>query len=321
MASPEKCVSVAELGRSVIAQEASALERLAAGLGESFELAVRAVVECDGNVILTGIGKSLLIAQKISASLASTGTPSIAIHPVDALHGDIGRIRRDEVLICLSNSGASREVLDLLDATSELSLATVAITSRCTSAMAEVADIVLDIGPLDEASPMGVAPTVSTTAMLALGDALTLCVARERGFTVAEFARNHPGGSLGRRLRPVASAMRPLRRTAVVDQNASISTAVATIAERRCGIACVCDHDGVLSGVFTDGDLRRFVVSGAQDLDVAVGEYMCRDFVAVPINASVEVAVDLLRTKNVNSLPVIDADRRLCGLIDIQDVA
>ena len=313
--------SVLALGRKFLRSEITALEKVSDGLGASFAGVVQTILGSKGTVILSGVGKSYFIAQKISSSMASTGTASITIHPVDALHGDMGRIRSGDVVIVLSNSGASSEVVEFVRAIQDLDVTSVAITCRADSAVAKLCDLVIDLGPLDEACPMGVAPSTTTTAMLAVGDALTLTLVDLRGFTIDSFARNHPGGSLGKRLRSVASCMRSMELTAVVRPDQSVLETLALIAEKRGGAAFVADEDGGVLGVFTDGDVKRTLMTGAPDLSRPIQDFMKTNAKSVLQSDSVEVALDKMRSYHINCLAVVDPNGVLVGHLDIQDVA
>ncbi len=310
-----------ELGQQFLKAEIEALQQVTQRLDSSFSEAVRVIRECEGTVILSGVGKSYFIAQKISASLASTGTPSIALHPVDALHGDMGRIRAGDVVINLSNSGSSSEVVEFTRATRELDVIRIAVTCRAESPVAMLSNIVLDMGPLEEACPMGVAPSTTSTAMLALGDALTLTVMTQRGFSIESFAKNHPGGALGRRLRSIGNACRPLSETVVVNPTDSILETLRLIALKRCGAAFVVDDQTRLLGVFTDGDVRRMASNDATRFADQIGDHMTTTPKTVYTTDSVQLALDSLRAHQVNSLAVIDHDNVILGHIDIQDIA
>jgi arabinose-5-phosphate isomerase len=310
-----------ELGQQFLKAEIEALQQVTQRLDSSFSEAVRVIRECEGTVILSGVGKSYFIAQKISASLASTGTPSIALHPVDALHGDMGRIRAGDVVINLSNSGSSSEVVEFTRATRELDVIRIAVTCRAESPVAMLSNIVLDMGPLEEACPMGVAPSTTSTAMLALGDALTLTVMTQRGFSIESFAKNHPGGALGRRLRSIGNACRPLSETVVVNPTESILETLRLIALKRCGAAFVVDDQARLLGVFTDGDVRRMASNDATRFADQIGDHMTTPPKTVYTTDSVQLALDSLRAHQVNSLAVIDHDNVILGHIDIQDIA
>ncbi len=312
--------STLSLGRKFLRSEISALEKVCDGLDESFTTLVQTILNCDGTVVLSGVGKSYFIAQKISSSMASTGTRSITLHPVDALHGDMGRVRSGDVVIVLSNSGASSEVVEFVRAVQSLDVTCVAITCQSESAVARLCDTVIDLGPLDEACPMGVAPSTTTTAMLAVGDALTLTLVERRGFTIDSFARNHPGGGLGKRLRSVAAAMRNLESTAVVRPEQTVLETLALIAEKRGGAAFVVNDTGHLLGIFTDGDVKRTLMNDAPQLDSPIQAVMKTGAKSILPTDSLEVALDKMRSHHINCLAVLDTDGILMGHLDIQDV-
>ena len=304
----------------ILQQEAAAVANVARLLDEGFDATVERILACPGNVVLTGVGKPYLVAQKISASLASTGTPSITIHPTDALHGDLGRIRKGDVVLVLSNSGSNQEVVRLVPLLEQLEVFLVAITGNRESPLARQADAVLFIGRIAEPSPLGVAPASSTTAMMALGDALTLVLAEERGFKVEDFAQLHPGGALGKQLRSVAQAMRPLQQTAVVSPEMTVLQVLQRITAARSGAAFVVNDAGVLVGIFTDGDLRRTIAESPEALHEPVAEHMTPEPKAILSDRKVSEAQELLRHHQIDELPVIDANGKLLGHLDVQDL-
>ena len=314
-------IHVVNEARDILASERQAIKQVEGLLDSSFERAVQAVASCSGSVVLSGIGKSFIIAQKISASMASTGTRSIAVHPVDALHGDLGRIQQSDIVITLSKSGASTEAIEFVRALSTLRVQTIAITCRPDSSLAQHSDIVLNLGPIEEAGHMRLAPSASTTAMLALGDALTLCAARVQGITREGFAKNHPGGMLGKHLAPIDRFMRPLERCAVVPLTASVLDATMRITEQKCGVALVTDEHGKLAGVFTDGDLRRVLAHDPSGVSDDIGDHMTKSPQTIVGGTSVERALDLMRTRHINDLPVLSEDGTLLGYVELQDIA
>jgi arabinose-5-phosphate isomerase len=307
----------------VIRLEARTIARLEETLDERFLEAVERILACQGMVIVTGLGKAGLVGAKISATFASTGTPSIALHPTEAMHGDMGRIRRHDMVLMLSNSGETAEILGLLPHLRRIGAAVVAMTGEKDSALARGADCVLDIGRVDEACPLGLAPTASTSAMLVLGDALAMVVLRERGFSREDYARFHPSGSLGRRLMIVGEVMRRGEELPLVPPELSVSEVLHTMTatKGRPGAALIIDPDGVLLGIFTDGDLRRLHAQGdSLRLDHAVEEYMGRNPKSVSADALVDEAERLLREHKVDQIPVVDDEGRPVGLLDIQDL-
>ncbi|MEM7219675.1 MAG: KpsF/GutQ family sugar-phosphate isomerase [Pseudomonadota bacterium] len=307
-----------DFGRDVLRQEAAALERLASGLDASFDAALERLLGCSGHVVVTGIGKPWLIGQKLSATLASTGTPSFALHPAEAMHGDLGRLRADDVVIAMSNSGASEELLRLVPELRRVGCALIALTGARESPLAQAADVVVDVGRVREACPIGMAPSVSTTALLALGDALALALMKARNFSRADYARFHPGGALGRSLMTVAEVMRSLDETAVVDASADVTAALDAITQQRTGAAFV-TRESILAGVFTDGDLRRLVRS-SNLLTQNVAAVMTADCRRIVQDALATDAVALFERFRIGELPVVDADDRLLGHVSLKDL-
>ena len=313
--------------RELLANEARALARRAETLDGEFVRAVRLIRGCEGRVITTGIGKAGIIARKIGATLASTGSPADFLHPVEAIHGDLGRVTRRDVVLALSNSGTTDEVLRLVGPLRSIGARTIAITSDVDSPLARHADVVLDYGKLGEACPLGLAPTTSTTVMLALGDALAMAVLKERDFSPEEFARYHPGGNLGRSLTKVSEVMRRDEALPVMAAGASLAKAVdvMTSTPGRPGAVIVTDDDGTFAGFYTDGDLRRNLLavreSGPSDmLNHPVDDYMTRDPVTIRPDDLVGDALRMLRERKIDQLAVVDEQRRAVGLLDIQDL-
>jgi arabinose-5-phosphate isomerase len=306
----------------VIRAEARTIAGLEALLGPSFERAVDLVLACQGMVVVTGMGKAGLIGAKVSATLASTGTPSLALHPAEAVHGDLGRIRAKDVLLLLSNSGETAEIKALIGPARRLGAALIAITGRMDSTLAREADCVLDIGRAEEACPLGLAPTASTAALLALGDALAMVVQQERGFSREDYALFHPGGSLGRSLMRVAEVMRRGDQMPLVQSGVSLREAlvISSRTPGRPGCAVIVDRAGRVTGIFTDGDLRRVLQGGgAPPLDAPIDEVMARNPKHARPEMLVDEAVRILRTHRIDQLPVLDEAGKPVGLIDIQD--
>ena len=309
-------------GREVIQSETRALAGVAERMGQSFHDAVEALLAClGGRVIVTGIGKAGIIGQKISATLASTGTPSHSIHPVDAVHGDLGRIVEGDVVIALSNSGET-EVIEMLTAVKRMGARVIAITGNPRSTLARHADIVLDIGPVEEACPLGLAPSASTTAMLALGDALALAVARRRNFDKEQYALYHPGGDLGRKLMKVDDVMRRLDQCACVTESVSVIEALERVDSipGRAGAVCVTDSEGLLLGIFTDGDLRRRVRQDPAFLRGRIAAVITRPCKSIRAGSLAQEAARIMKNSRIDDLPVVDDQGRLCGIVDIQDL-
>ena len=317
---PRRARDLVEYGRSVVAAEARALSAVA--LDDAFSRAVEWVLACKGRVVVTGMGKSGFIAQKISATLASTGTPSLFVHPAEAAHGDLGRIAKDDVVIALSNSGETEEILRLLPALKKIGARIVAVTADRANRLARGADLVVAVGNVEEACPMKLAPTASTTVQLAVGDALAMTVLANRPFDREEYALYHPGGKLGRGLMKVAEIMRGGEATPVVKESDPLSLAVAVMTETpgRPGATAVVDAAGRLVGIFTDGDLRRLVEHGQTDFGRPVATAMGRNPRTIRPDALVVDAAHVLRRARVDQVPVVDDDGRPVGLLDVQDL-
>ncbi len=314
-----------DLARRVLAAEADAVAALVGRVDAAFARAAELLFACTGTVVTTGIGKAGLVAQKISATLASTGTPSHFLHPVEAVHGDLGRLRRDDLLIVLSLSGETEEIVRLVHVVKKLAIPLVAVTAAGDSTLARHGDVVLALGPVEEACPMGLAPTASTTAMLALGDALAVVVMRMRDFTPAQFAEFHPGGQLGRQLMTVEEAM-GFRRDVnlpLFDQSRTVwqVLAEASAIKRRPGAVLLTDSSGRLAGIFTDADLRRLL--NERDtalLDQPVGQVMTANPRRIRAGQLVSAALAVFNQLRIDELPVVNDDDRPIGLIDVQDV-
>ena len=311
-----------ERARTVLRMEARAIADLVPTLGPDFERTLDLVLACGGRVVVTGIGKAGIIATKISATLASTGTPSFYLHPADACHGDLGRVRKEDVVLLLSNSGESNEVIQLIAPLRKLGARLVAMTGRPDSTLGRNTDIVLDCGRAPEACPLGLAPTTSTAALLALGDALAMALIDERAFDTEDYARFHPGGALGRRLMKVREIMRQGdAMTTVPVGSTARETLIAMNATRgRPGAASVIDQDGRLVGFFTDGDLARNLQSGVGFLEGPVDAVMITDPTTISPEALAADAWRLCREHRIDQLPVVDAHGVPVGLVDVQDL-
>ena len=309
--------------REVLRIEAEALGRVRERLGPAIAQAADLIYRCTGSVIVTGMGKAGLVGQKLAATLASTGTRAFPLHPGEAIHGDLGRIRADDVVIALSQSGETEEVLRLVPAFRRLSARLIAITERATSSLGRAADLCIALGPIEEACPLGLAPSASTTALMAVGDALALLVSRMRDFSPEDFALYHPGGSLGRKLTRVEDVMRTgrqLRRAHVEETVREIFVRLAG-PRRRSGAILIEDADTHLLGIFTDSDLARlFEKRREAELDRQIGEIMTIDPKRVRVGALLSDAVELLKTYKISELPVVDRGNRLVGLIDVTDL-
>jgi arabinose-5-phosphate isomerase len=309
--------------REVLRIEAEAIGQVRERLGPAIAKAADLVYRCGGSVIVTGMGKAGLVGQKLAATLASTGTRAFPLHPGEAIHGDLGRIRADDVVIALSQSGETEEVMRLVPAIRRLSARLIAITERVSSSLGQAAELCIALGPIEEACPLGLAPSASTTALMAVGDALALLVSRMRDFSPEDFALYHPGGSLGRKLTRVEDVMRTgrqLRRAHVEETVREIFVRLAG-PRRRSGAILIEDDDTHLLGIFTDSDLARlFEKRREADLDRRIGEIMTVDPKRVRVGAVLSDAVELLKTHKISELPVVDRGNRLVGLIDVTDL-
>jgi arabinose-5-phosphate isomerase len=309
--------------REVLRIEAEALERVRDRLGESIARAADLIYRSTGSVIVTGMGKAGLVGQKLAATLASTGTRAFPLHPAEAVHGDLGRIRSDDIVLALSQSGETEEVLRLIPALRRLGAGLVAITERAGSSLGRAADLCIALGPVAEACPLGLAPSASTTALMAVGDALALLVSRMRDFTAEDFALYHPAGSLGRKLTRVEEVMRTerqLRRARVEEPVRSVFVRLAG-PRRRSGAVLIVDEQGVLLGIFTDSDLARlFERRREAELDGPIGDVMTADPYRIKVGATLADAVDVMKAHKISELPVVDRGGRLVGLIDVTDL-
>lgn len=309
--------------RQVILTESRALAQVADRLDGEFCRAVQLVFGCQGSVIVCGIGKAGLVGQKIMATLASTGTPSHCLHPAEAVHGDLGRVHPNDMLLMLSQSGETEEVVRLIPSLIELGVPIVAITGQTASTLGRAAAVTIELGPLKEACALGLAPSTSTTAMLAVGDALALVVSRMRKFEREDFARFHPGGSLGYKLSKVEHHMRPLVECRVAAEVETVRQVLigASMPGRRTGATMLVDAEGRLSGIFTDSDLARlFEHHRDHELDGPVRQVMTTDPLRVESGAMMVDAVAIIVGRKISELPVVDNDGRPIGLIDVTDV-
>lgn len=309
------------LARRVLSIEAEAIWKLADRLDDSFVLAVDLILGSHGRTIVSGLGKSGHIARKIAATMASTGTPAYFVHAAEAVHGDLGMIARDDVLIALSNSGENDELLTIVPLVKRQGGKLIAITGNPASSLAREADVHLDARVDEEACPLNLAPTASTTAALALGDALAVALLDARGFSASDFARSHPGGALGRKLLThVRDVMQPLERVATVASDTLIPTVLAAMSRGGMGMAVVLDGEGRVTGIFTDGDLRRAMERLGDLRQVQVGALMSRNPRTIgPERLAVE-AVEIMERHKVNQLIVTDPAGKLIGALNMHDL-
>lgn len=289
-------------------------------LGDSFTRAVDLLAACAGRVVVTGLGKSGLVGRKIAATLSSTGTASFFLHPVEGAHGDLGSIRREDVVIAISYSGKTAELIALMPALRSLGPRIIALAGDMSSPLAKLADIGLDVGVPREACPMDLAPTASTTATLAMGDALAVCLMHAKSFTSDDFKRFHPGGSLGQRLRLKISEVMHTQNLPVVLENATLAAALAVLDSGGLGAALVTDKDGRLTGIVTDGDVRRQVCRGGLNMAGRVSEVMTRAPRHGFADNSVAELLDLMEKASILVLPVTREDGVLLGVIHLHDL-
>lgn len=309
------------MAKRVLKIERDALSSLIGRIDGRFEKALNLMYKTRGRIIVTGMGKPGFIAQKISATLSSTGTPSLYLHPAEALHGDLGRVTRDDLILALSNSGETEEIIKFLPILKKIGSKLIAMTGKPRSTLARFADCVIDTSVKREACPLGLAPTTSTTAMLAMGDALAVALLDKKGFREKDFAFYHPGGILGKRLiLSVEDIMRKGHSNPVVKSNAKVKKVLLTITKARAGSASVVDAAGRLVGIFTDGDLRRHLEANPDLIDCEVSHVMTRNPTTITKDRLAAEAFDILRSRRIDELPVVDEKGRPVGLLDVQDL-
>ncbi|GAB0056289.1 Arabinose 5-phosphate isomerase KdsD [Candidatus Magnetaquicoccaceae bacterium FCR-1] len=310
-----------ERAREVLGIEAEAILAMGNRLDAGFERAVETLHACRGRIVVTGIGKSGMIGRKIAATLASTGAPAFFLHPAEGSHGDLGMVTRQDVVMILSNSGETGEVLALLPVFRRLGVPLIALVGKPESTLARMSDVALDIGVEREACPMGLAPTSSTTAALAMGDALAVCLLEKRDFGPEQFAFLHPGGSLGRRLLVrVADQMHTGVRIPQVSEQVSVRDALIEMTAKRFGMTGVVDERGRLTGVITDGDLRRLMERDADPLNRVTGEIMTRDPKVIAAEALAVEATRLMERLKITSLFVLSEEQVPVGVIHLHDL-
>jgi arabinose-5-phosphate isomerase len=310
-----------ETGRRVLEIEARAIADLVGRLDRRFELAVETIFACRGRLVVAGMGKSGLVGQKISATFSSTGTPSFFLHPAEALHGDLGRLVPNDVLMALSYSGETEELLRLLDTVKRLAVPLIVLTGMPASTLAQACDVVIDVSISEEACPLGLAPTASTTAMLAVGDALAMALLERRGFKEEDYAALHPGGGLGVRLRRVENVMHAGDEIPRVQPDTTLPDVIYEISKKKMGHTAVVDADGRLAGVISDGDLRRFFQrEGSRALEHSAGEVMTRSPVTIGRKELATRALNLMENRRITSLMVLDVEGRLEGVVHIHDL-
>jgi len=310
--------------RSVIRAEASAIASMTPIVNGAFMEAAQMLYECTGSCIVSGIGKAGIIGRKISATLASTGTPSHFLHPAEAVHGDLGRLRKDDIVMVLSYGGETDEIIRLINLVKQLQIRLISITSDADSTLSRYSDVVLCMGKVNEACPLGVAPSVSTACMLTIGDALAFTVMKARRFSVEDYVRFHPGGSLGAKLMTVEQSMmfRPGEKLPVVGGSDTVRRMLDETSDvKRHGAVMVVDGQGRLAGIITDADLRRLLTrQGPAVLDLKTGDVMTANCKRIRADALASEATAIFHKYRIDELPVVDAQDRPVGLIDVQDI-
>lgn len=309
------------LARNVLNIEAHEISALAKRLDASFDHAVQLILHCQGRVVVTGMGKSGHIGNKIAATLASTGTPAFFMHPAEASHGDLGMITQGDVVIALSNSGESDEILNILPTIKRLGAKVLSITGKANSTLAMESDVHLSAEVSQEACPLGLSPTASTTAALALGDALAVCVLDSRDFSAEDFARSHPGGNIGRRLLTrIKDIMHTEDAVPYVLENASLKEAVVEITKKRLGLTAVINSQKQLIGIFTDGDVRRVFTDGEYGIDTKISEIMHKQPHTILANQLAVEALEMMEQKKINGLLVVNEAHELIGAFNMHDL-
>jgi arabinose-5-phosphate isomerase len=310
-----------ETARRVLRIEAEAIAGLVDRIDQRFERAVELLFACGGRVVVTGMGKSGLIGRKIAATLSSTGTPAVFLHPAEAMHGDLGMLVRGDVLIAISYGGDTEEIVGLLDRTKRLGIPLVTLTGNPRSTLANASDVVLDISVKEEACSLNLAPTASTAAALAMGDALAIALIDRRGFREEDFAALHPSGRLGKKLQRVENLMHSGDRLPCVRQNSPIPDVIYEMSRKGLGMTAVIDEAGRLVGVVTDGDLRRLMEKRrAGALDLTAADCMTRHPVTISRDEFAAAALRLMEEKKITSVVVADGDRRVEGVVHLHDL-
>ena len=309
-----------ELARKVLRTEAAAIESLVDRVDAGFERAVQLLFECRGRVVVTGMGKSGIICRKIAATLSSTGTAAFFLHPAEAIHGDLGALRDDDVVLAVSYSGETGELIRLLESLRRIGARLIALTGDPESTLARAADVTLNCGIAEEACPLNLAPTASTTAALALGDALAMTLCVRKGFREEDFASLHPGGKLGRRLMHVEHAMHAGDSAPVVTTATAMPDVFHEMSSKRLGMTCVVDGDGRLVGVFTDGDLRRLLTRQPDVLTLSAGDVMTPRPITIHRHLLAVEALRIMETHKITSVVVIDESGRVEGVVHLHDL-
>ena len=307
--------------KEVLRIESEAISSLIERIGRDFQKAVELLHNCGGRIVVTGMGKGGIIGQKISATLSSIGRPSLWLHPAEAIHGDLGRVKSEDVVIAISNSGETEEILRLLPTIKKIGAKLISLTGNLKSTIAKNSDVVLDISVREEACPLGLVPTASTTAMLAMGDALAIAVLEKKGLKKEEFAFYHPGGNLGKRLLlKVKDIMRKGAANPIVKEDALVKDVLLAITSARAGAACVINKGGILVGIFTDGDLRRHLERDPNLSVRKIKEVMTKNPTVIMEDKLAAEALGILQSKKIDEVPVVNNKRKPVGLLDVQDL-
>jgi len=313
--------SILELARKVLSIEAHEIGALASRLDASFEEAVQLILQCQGRVVVSGMGKSGHIGRKIAATLASTGTPAFFMHPAEASHGDLGMITKGDVIIALSNSGESDEILNILPTIKRLGAKIISITGKATSTLAKESHVHLSAEVSQEACPLGLSPTASTTAALALGDALAVCVLDCRDFSAEDFARSHPGGNIGRRLLTrIKDVMRTGDAVPSVNIDAPLSIAMQEMTQKGMGLTAIIDEHHRPIGIFTDGDLRRAFLSGVNANTARIADVMHANPSVIQTNKLAIEALEIMEQRKIHNFLVVDENQKLVGVFNMHDL-
>ena len=311
--------NIKNTAREVLLNEAKAVEKLIGYLNEDFELCVEEILACNGRVVITGVGKSAIIASKIVATLNSTGTPALFMHAADAIHGDLGMVQKNDIVACISKSGNTPEVKVLVPLLKRTGAKLIALVSNIHSFLAEHADYVLNATIDIEACPNNLAPTTSTTAHMALGDALAVCLLEARGFSDEDFARYHPGGSLGKKLYLKVNDIYPGNQLPVVKQNAPIKDIIMEISGKRLGATAVVDADAKLVGIITDGDLRRMLEKNTEIGNIHASDIMTQNPVTIDKDAYAVGALNIMQHKNITQL-IVEEHGEVIGFVHLHDI-
>jgi len=314
-------MNIIEIGKRVLSIEAKAIEDLMRRIDKNFAEAVEILHSCKGRVVITGMGKSGLIGKKISATFASTGTPSFFLHPAEGIHGDIGMVMRGDVILVISNSGETGEVIALLPIFKRMNLKMICLTGRPSSTLSKNSDVVLDVSVKEEACPMNLVPTASTTVALAMGDALAVALLEKRGFKEEDFAFFHPGGALGRRLiLRVEDLMHTGSAIPMVHEESSMKDVICEMTSKKLGVTTVVDTDGRLKGIITDGDLRRVLERERDIFNLKSRDVMTKNPKVISRDSLAVSAIQMMETYSITSLVILNEDRTVGGIIHLHDL-